>query len=83
MQFADLARLAQLQHQSIADHPVVAHDAFEHFAQAATGHDRQPQGVEGGGRDVTGGVQAQGRVAAGVEQRGNLVEPLRMAWHDD
>ncbi|MNZ59012.1 hypothetical protein D3C78_770350 [compost metagenome] len=41
----------QVQVQGVADHLVIAHDAFEHFPQAATGDQRITQCVEGRGAD--------------------------------
>ncbi|MNF81155.1 hypothetical protein D3C84_634140 [compost metagenome] len=43
----------QLQFQGIADHLVIAHDAFEHFTQTAAGHQRITQRMEGRRADET------------------------------
>lgn len=60
-----IVHLAQLQLQGIADHPVIAHDALEHLAQAAAGDQRITQGMEGGRADELRGLQAQRRITAG------------------
>ncbi|MCY1419519.1 hypothetical protein D9M71_351090 [compost metagenome] len=64
-----VAPAAQFQLQRIADHLVVAHDALEDFPQAGAGHQCIAEGMEGGGADVGGDLQAQGRVAAGFHRQ--------------
>ena len=41
----------QFQFQGVTDHLVIAHDALEHFAQTAAGHQRITERVKGGGAD--------------------------------
>ena len=62
----DVAVAAQLQVQGITDHLVIAHDALEHLAQAAAGHQCVTQRMKGGGADKPRHPQPNRRVATGL-----------------
>ncbi|MNX83664.1 hypothetical protein D3C86_1154360 [compost metagenome] len=62
-------RARQLQFQGVTDHLVIAHNAFEHFAQTAAGHQRITECMKSRGTDEARNPQAKRRVAADLYRK--------------